>query len=76
MKPKTAKILTWCLLGLGGVIGAIGAYYSMVIAALGVILMIGSIFVHFMFYRCPHCGYFLDRSTGTFCPHCGKKIND
>lgn len=32
--------------------------------------------LHLVYYRCPHCGKFLDRSTGDFCPYCGKNVNE
>ena len=76
MKPKTARLLFWCLLGMGALIGTIGAYHSTVWFALGLILMVSAAVLRFMFDRCPHCGGFLGRSPGSFCPHCGKKIDE
>lgn len=31
--------------------------------------------IHLIFYRCPHCGKFLDRSTGDYCPYCGQQMD-
>lgn len=74
-KPKTARKIVWCLLSIGAIIGLIGSYSSDILFVIGIVLMICAILTHFIFYRCPHCGRFLDRSTGEFCPCCGKEID-
>ena len=76
MKPKMVRSIFWCLLGIGGILGIIGALYSVVLAVAGMILMICNMLFYFLFYRCPHCGRYLDRNTGEYCPHCGEKIDE
>ena len=44
------------------------------LTVIGVLLVIAGLIIHFAYYRCPHCGRFLDRSTGAYCPYCGKKM--
>lgn len=42
----------------------------------GLVILIVSMIFYGLFYRCPHCGAYLDRSTGPFCPKCGKEVNE
>lgn len=75
--PKKIRAVFWIILLIGAVIGFIGAFSEMTsLIVAGMIIMLCSIVVYFVFYRCPHCGRFLDRSTGEYCPYCGKKINE
>ena len=40
-------------------------------------LMIGvGLLFSLLLGRCPHCGKYLDRSSGDFCPYCGKKVGE
>lgn len=71
--PRTVrKVADWLMLP-GAVLGVFGVGYTVVMVA-GVLLMIAGLIIHFAYYRCPHCRRFLDRSTGAYCPHCGKKM--
>ena len=57
------------------VLALVGALMEVTaLTVIGVLLVIVAVVIHFMFYRCPHCGEFLDRSTGAYCPYCGKKM--
>lgn len=47
---------------------------SALLIVAGLLLLIVALVLHFTYYRCPHCGRFLDRSTGAYCPYCGKKM--
>ena len=77
LPPKKVRMIVWCLLGVGGVTGVWGAWMEMkLVFLLGIAVMLSSLAVHLIFYRCPHCGGFLDRSTGDFCPRCGKRMDE
>ena len=75
-KFSLAKItvIFWCLIVVGLIVGGIGALTenSAIIIA-GVAVLIAAVVFHFVFYRCPHCGGYLNQRSGDFCPHCGKK---
>ena len=47
---------------------------SALLIVAGLLLLIVALVLHFTYNRCPHCGRFLDRSTGAYCPYCGKKM--
>ncbi|MCI6583119.1 MAG: hypothetical protein MSH15_14255 [Oscillospiraceae bacterium] len=66
------------ILGIGLLVALLGIAFNeqTILIMLGLSLMFLSIIHHVVFYRCPHCGKFLDRSTGEFCPSCGKKVNE
>ena len=74
--PKKIRAVVWIILLIGAVVGFIGVFSEIkALMIAGVITMLCAIIVHFTFYKCPHCGRFLDRSTGEYCPYCGKEIN-
>ena len=76
LTPQTVNILFFILLIAGTIIAFWGALGDRIAAAvIGVIVMFSSVVLRFIFYRCPHCGKYLDRSTGSFCPHCGQKLD-
>ncbi|MGO5113709.1 hypothetical protein ACTQ33_01540 [Candidatus Avoscillospira sp. LCP25S3_F1] len=68
------KVVGWFMLS-GAVLALVGAMMEVTaLTVIGVLLLIVAVLIHFMYYRCPHCGRFLDRSTGAYCPYCGKKM--
>ena len=77
MNPKRANnIFLLCLFG-GALVGGIGSTMEMKwLAGVSIVIMMGGLVLRMVFYRCPHCGSYLDRSTGEFCPHCGKKLGE
>lgn len=40
----------------------------------GLLIAFGSFIFRAISYRCPFCGYYLGRRSGTYCPHCKKEI--
>lgn len=77
MTPKQIRARTFIILGIGLLIALCGIAWNEHTALIitGLLIMFSSIIHHVIFYRCPHCGKFLDRSTGDFCPGCGKEVN-
>ena len=77
MSPKSVNGLCLVLLGLGAVIALLAVHLTVEwLIFAGLVVMASSIFLRITFYRCPCCGKYLDRSTGEFCPYCGKKMYD
>ena len=75
MNPKKANIIFWIMLVAGALISGIGSTEGMQwMATLGIVVMVGGLMVKMFLCRCPHCGMYLDRSAGEFCPYCGKKL--
>ena len=75
LSPAAVRAVFWRLLFLGAIFGFIGAFTEARIwMIVGVCVMTASAVFYVIFYRCPHCGSYLDRNTGEFCPNCGKEI--
>lgn len=76
LPPKTINAICLALLAVGALIGVGGALSEMyVIVAIGMGIIVCAMIFRVIFYRCPHCGRYLDRSTGKYCPYCGKPVN-
>ena len=41
----------------------------------GLFLAFGSFVFRAITFRCPDCGYYLGRGSGTYCPRCKKEID-
>lgn len=76
--PKQVRKRTYIILGVGLLIGLIGLALNELVALImiGLVVMFSAVIHHVIFYRCPHCGKFLDRSTGEYCPYCSRKVNE
>lgn len=66
----------WSMALAGFIIGLAGPICEiMAFSVIGCIIMVGSGIFYIVFYRCPYCEKFLDRSTGEYCPYCGEKVD-
>lgn len=73
--PRTVRKIVFGTFAVGAVLALVGAMVEVTaLTVIGVLLVIAGLIIHFTYYRCPHCGRFLDRSTGAYCPYCGKKM--
>ena len=70
-KDRLADVRRGRCPGCGGVLAEIH-----LLTTIGVVVMLCGLGFQLLFYRCPHCGKYLDRSTGPFCPHCGRSIDE
>lgn len=84
LTPRQALKAFWTVFIFGAVIVlsgnssiANGNLRGSISAVIGTMLILIAGGIHFCFYRCPHCGKYLDRSSVKgYCPHCGKKIEE
>ena len=77
LSPKKVNELYVIVFIVAGVFAVIGALAEITaVAIIGVIALLANVVFRFIFFRCSHCGAYLDRSTGDCCPHCGKEINE
>ena len=61
---------------LGTILVAIGGFaFNDVMLGIGIAILFISAVFHMIFYRCPHCKRYLNRSYGQYCPRCGKFID-
>lgn len=58
-----------------GLVG-VGALDNIYVSIAGLVLMVLSIVVWWMYHRCPHCRGHLGRGTPKRCPHCGAWLAD
>lgn len=50
-------------------------FENILLAFLGFACIIGAVIYRLLVYRCLHCGKYLDRSTGQYCPFCIEDVN-
>ncbi len=73
---KKVRQIAAFLFVLGFVVILTGAGFRLIpLILLGCLALVGEIVFLFLFWRCPHCGGFLDRSCGLYCPHCGHMLD-
>ena len=58
-----------------GLVG-IGVLDNLYVSVAGLVLMVLSIVVWWLYHRCPHCREHLGRGTPKRCPHCGAWLGD
>lgn len=77
LKPKKVHQLCIISIVVFGLIGLLGASLSnVVLDIICVAGLVGTIIFRLIFFRCPHCGAYLDRSKGQYCPHCRGDVNE
>jgi len=47
---------------------------NIILLGAGFLIAFGSFVFRVITFRCPYCGYYLGRRSGTYCPHCKKDI--
>lgn len=73
LKPKEIRIRALYIIVAGLLVALFGvARERNAFCVIGLLIMFASVIYHIVFYRCPHCGRYLGRVTGDFCPYCGK----
>lgn len=75
MKPKKAKNLIYFLCIIGFIM-ILFSYSNIIFLPIGLLVAGSSIVPNLLFYKCPHCGKHLGRSSGDFCQYCGKSIDN
>lgn len=76
LTPKNVHLLCWIILAVGTILALFGlAIENTALMVIGVVILLASVVFRCIFYRCPHCGRYLDRSTGQYCPYCGRNVN-
>ena len=77
LSPKKVNTLYIIILMASALIAFIGAFFEKTaLCVIGVLAIFADIAFRLVSYRCPHCGKYLDRSSGDFCPYCGKEVNE
>ena len=77
LTPRKVNNLYTIILVVSAIIALVGGFTeTTVVIVIGIILTLANVVARVILYRCPHCGTYLDRSTGDFCPHCGEKVNE
>ena len=73
---KKVREIALLLFLLGFMVILAGAGFRLMpLILLGCLVLVGEIVFLAIFWRCPHCGGFLDRSGGLYCPHCGHMLD-
>lgn len=77
MKPKMALVYFSILVLIGTIVAARGAHiHSDLVVIVGFVFIFTAVVIHGIFYRCPHCKRYLDKSMGQYCPYCGERLDD
>ena len=65
--PQTVRIVVGLLFAVGAIVAILGVLVKITpLSEVGIVVLICGVGCQFLLYRCPHCGRFLDRSTGEF----------
>lgn len=76
MNLKKTNTLVWTLSIVAAIIYFIGmSISSNIMVWIAVLLMIATVIVSIRYWRCPNCDKHLGRLEGSYCQHCGKKID-
>lgn len=74
MKIRNARKLRDTLLILGFVI-MMASYLIRPLFIVGLIVALSCLIPDILYNKCPKCGKHLGRNEGSFCQHCGAKID-
>ena len=73
--PKKYNYIFLGILATGIGILLLGAISEgIILVETGLLIAFGSFLFRIIFFRCPYCGYYLGRRSGSNCPHCHKDI--
>lgn len=73
--PKKYNYIFLGILATGIGILLLGAISEgIILVETGLLIAFGSFLFRIIFFRCPYCGYYLGRRSGSYCPHCHKDI--
>ena len=74
--PKKFNYVFLILLSVSIIILLIGmACESIPLSGVGLLLAFSSFVFRTITFRCPYCGHYPGRQSGTYCPHCKSEIN-
>ena len=73
--PKRYNYIFLAVLAVSVIILFVGmANESIPLLGVGLLLANASFVFRIITFRCPYCGYYLGKRSGTYCPHCKKEI--
>jgi len=77
IRPRVTRKITLItgVIGLLTVILGEYLYPESIMKQIGIGIVFVAVIIHIILYRCPHCRRFLSKSTGKYCPHCGKDMD-
>ena len=76
-KPRQVRKIIGVVAAVGIAVLLAGVVTSVeALMAIGCLILVAGVGFQLVYYRCPHCGKYLDRSGGDFCPYCGKNVNE
>jgi len=77
-KPRQIRkiLLIAVVIGLAVVMTGEYLFQKLIYNMVGMGIIIATVIFDVIFYRCPHCGRFLSKSTGQFCPFCGEDMDE
>lgn len=70
---KATKIRNGLLIA--GLISMLLGYVYEPLIYIGVVIAFSCLIPHFLYNKCPHCGKQLGKNEGSFCQHCGGRID-
>ena len=75
MPPRKVRKVTIYILFLLFALTILGVIIeNSLITTLSSFLVMGTVVLYLLFYRCHNCGKFLGRDNAKYCPHCGKEV--
>jgi hypothetical protein len=75
MNHKEARTLRDTLMIIGFIVMLTGYLFGIASTIIGAVIMFSCLVPDFLYNKCPHCKKRLGRNEGTFCQHCGGRID-